>query len=110
MADEITDPRVRRFTNEKLRRLAEHTLAVEAIIDIISPEYTNTVAPLIANNADTDEVDDGSPEDGRNVITKADIATAVTGLAAVKAALTPAVVLALNKLAVRPLRVSIEGE
>ncbi len=72
MAD-ITNAVVIKFSNEELRPNAELVRNLKIHLDHAKTQYQTTVSGLIAGNADADQLDDGSPDDGRTPVTKKDI-------------------------------------
>ncbi|MEE9145971.1 MAG: hypothetical protein V3U27_01050 [Candidatus Tectomicrobia bacterium] len=79
MAD-ITNAVVIKFSNEELRPISELARNLKIHLDHAKTQYQTTISGLIAGNADTDTLLDGSPDDGRTSVTKKDIVDFTTEL------------------------------
>ena len=79
MAD-ITDPSVIAYVNEAIRPFSDRLVGLSASLDIEIAKWNSVISPLISGNVDGDVILDGSANDGRTPLTKADLVNFVTQL------------------------------
>jgi len=104
MAD-ITNPIIVKFSNERIRPLAERVRNLKANIDDAAALWTTEVLPLLAGNVDGDILDDGRALEGITALTKKDIVDLVAVIGSIKVTLDVAGVMdTVRRPTVRPLK------
>jgi hypothetical protein len=87
MAD-ITNPEVVRWSNERLRTIADQVVRLKYVIDAFTADYTEQdIEGFLAANSSEDRVVDGSLQDGRPPVTRLDIVNGALAVAALQALL-----------------------
>ena len=94
---DITEPDVTSFVNAKIRPSCDFLVGFAQDIDVMTEEWTSVVNPAMSGDANGDLIFDGSETDGRAQLTKGELTTVATALAAVRAAITPAILAVLIK-------------
>lgn len=77
MAD-ITDPTVIAYINEYIRPTADRRVGLNATRNIQIAKWFATMSGLLAANADSDVILDGSENGGRTPLTKGDVVAFMT--------------------------------
>ena len=80
---DITNPTVIDFSNTFVRPMADRLIGQDATMATELSRWFATISPLIAGNVGTDPIADGAAEDGRTVITKADVENVMTQVTAI---------------------------
>ena len=78
----ITEPQIKKFTNEFIRPMSDRLVGTQALITIETVTWIDTISVILSGYADGDVVLDGSLTDGRTPLTKKDIVDFITVLAA----------------------------
>lgn len=81
---DITQPQVKKFTNETGRQTSDMWVRLIAIIDAETVTWTETIEPMLAGYADDDVVPLDHDQDGRTQLSKSDLVDYVAELAAFK--------------------------